>query len=734
MSGFNNNSITMKGAVAIAALIAGGTLHFTRIAVGDGKLPAGQTPFMRTDLVHRLFDVKIREIYYDSESQATVMGTFSNVDNETEWYYRELGLFAKDPATGAEILFCYANAGDLAELIPAAGGSSLLEKEVRIVTLVGNATNVTATIPSGIYPTREEMNSKLILKADLDATDEEGGRVVARQMRFDASQTLYVDAAASAEGADGSEAKPYKTIQAAIDARYRGTANYVVKIKPGTYAEAVSLEHAAGTSWSLERNGTTGVVSINSLTATACNYLALQYLTFTNGGGADKAVTIGDCAAAVLVETTINAGGKVGIEFGLSKAAIFRAVVNNASTGLNVTNGSTACIIGLSGTGNTVGIMADGSIVTASEETIAATTVHKTGNGGAINAEGGASSFPSNFSHSFYIGDMKDAGTLRTLILSELNKLSSGEAREINFANNIPGGFGAIDSAQMVFCHLIKNGSGGKNNGLAIFYTHQNAAAYYVQIRDGAFATDTPVAFADWRVISDGATSVLDLPTGTYSMKNVAAAQGLPTTQHGTLIVDDNVGSKHLIYFVDEAAKIYSRTRNTSGVWGGWIDYAPTATTTTFGLVKLADDTVVIDDAAADAAITPAVYHDVSDFRHKETAYALGDKVECMFNFELFLECTQAGTTASTPLDTRNVTHGQVLTDGTVQWTVRTHFRSINGLVPDAQGNVELKIDTTPPIATTEEARAGVDDTKMMTPLKTKQAIQEFAAITLKVW
>lgn len=116
----------------------------------------------------------------------------------------------------------------------------------------------------------------------------------------------------------------------------------------------------------------------------------------------------------------------------------------------------------------------------------------------------------------------------------------------------------------------------------------------------------------------------------------------------------------------------------------------PTATASTYGLVKAATDTIILDEDADDVAITPAVYHNVSDFRHKSTSYALGDKVECMFNFELFLECTKEGTTSENQLDTGNVKHGQVLNDGTVQWTVRTHHRSTNGVYPDDKGDVKL--------------------------------------------
>lgn len=80
-------------------------------------------------------------------------------------------------------------------------------------------------------------------------------------------------------------------------------------------------------------------------------------------------------------------------------------------------------------------------------------------------------------------------------------------------------------------------------------------------------------------------------------------------------------------------------------------------------------------------------------FRRMNTAYNVGDKVNCAFKFELFLECTQAGTTSEETLDTRNATHGQVITDGTVQWTVRTHIKSVNGVVAGANGDVEIDVD-----------------------------------------
>lgn len=114
-----------------------------------------------------------------------------------------------------------------------------------------------------------------------------------------------------------------------------------------------------------------------------------------------------------------------------------------------------------------------------------------------------------------------------------------------------------------------------------------------------------------------------------------------------------------------------------------------TATTSEYGLVKVADETALLSESD-DAALTVDKAYELNDFRRMSTAYAVGDKVNCAFNFGLFLECTQAGTTGATTLDTRSVTHGQVITDGTVQWTVRTHVKSVNNSVADANGNIAI--------------------------------------------
>ena len=117
----------------------------------------------------------------------------------------------------------------------------------------------------------------------------------------------------------------------------------------------------------------------------------------------------------------------------------------------------------------------------------------------------------------------------------------------------------------------------------------------------------------------------------------------------------------------------------------------PNATTSKAGLVRLAAEEDVLNEAPQTAVCTQLIY-EINEFRRKSTAYQVGDKVDCAFQYERFLECTKAGKTSAELLDTRNVTHGQVIADGMVEWTVRTHVRSVNGNVAGADGNVAVDV------------------------------------------
>ena len=153
---------TNKGLALQAKAQTGTPLHFTRIAIGDGELQ-GQAPQTFNKLVSEKLSIEITKLTTGEYGTAKVGGSFNNSNLETGFYYRELGLFARDPDNmEQEILYCYGNAGALADYIPAQG-SELIEKKIDIIAIIGNATKVSATINSSLVslsPEDLEMHDK----------------------------------------------------------------------------------------------------------------------------------------------------------------------------------------------------------------------------------------------------------------------------------------------------------------------------------------------------------------------------------------------------------------------------------------------------------------------------------------------------------------------------------------------------------------------------------------------
>ena len=88
------------------------------------------------------------------------------------------------------------------------------------------------------------------------------------------------------------------------------------------------------------------------------------------------------------------------------------------------------------------------------------------------------------------------------------------------------------------------------------------------------------------------------------------------------------------------------------------------------------------DNADAHAAVRDLL-DSMTGYRMKSTAYTLGARVGCHYHRDLELFCTQAGTTAAIALDTKNAAYGNVITDGSVKWTVvRKDGHLIGDVVP----------------------------------------------------
>lgn len=172
---FTAPRFTDEGRTLQAKAQAGTALKFTKMQLGDGEL-GSQAIAAMTGLINPLITVGISDVKAGN-NYATVKSNFSNSGLTTGFYWREIGVFAADPEKpndrNSDILYCYANAGSLAEYIPAAG-SEIVEKVISIPCIIGDAENVSAEVESGIYATKAELKEHIDNKNNPHGVTAEG--------------------------------------------------------------------------------------------------------------------------------------------------------------------------------------------------------------------------------------------------------------------------------------------------------------------------------------------------------------------------------------------------------------------------------------------------------------------------------------------------------------------------------------------------------------------------------
>lgn len=167
---FTNGPIfTTAGKELHARAIAGAALKFTKMQMGDGTM-GGQNINNMTALIHPVASVEVSALK-QSGNFATVCGLYDNTALTAGFYWREIGLFAADPDAPddrtRDILYCYQNAGTLAEFIPASS-SELISKRINMVVIVDDAVNVSATLAEVTMAMDIVFDNT---NTDLDATD-----------------------------------------------------------------------------------------------------------------------------------------------------------------------------------------------------------------------------------------------------------------------------------------------------------------------------------------------------------------------------------------------------------------------------------------------------------------------------------------------------------------------------------------------------------------------------------
>lgn len=159
MSSFGGLVLTNKGKTLQSKAQTGVQMNFTRISIGDGNL-GSQSILALNSLVSEVKSLNITKLKFVGSGRSVVGGTLSNQEITAGFYFRELGVFADDPDLG-EILYCYGNAGELAEYIPS-GGQDIIEKTIDLDMFIGNAENVTSAIDESlVFATVQQIQSHI---------------------------------------------------------------------------------------------------------------------------------------------------------------------------------------------------------------------------------------------------------------------------------------------------------------------------------------------------------------------------------------------------------------------------------------------------------------------------------------------------------------------------------------------------------------------------------------------
>lgn len=170
MAQFSNNAITDSGKMLLAEIqIGGGVFDATRIVMGSGYMPAGQAIGTMTDVVAPVLSLSVIKKEKTPDGKAVLGGYYSNKDIDTAFYWRELALYARAAYPqadgsyiyGNEVLYSYGNAGASADYMAAYSSNTAVEKQIDLVTWIGNETEINLTIEGGIYVTVTQINNMI---------------------------------------------------------------------------------------------------------------------------------------------------------------------------------------------------------------------------------------------------------------------------------------------------------------------------------------------------------------------------------------------------------------------------------------------------------------------------------------------------------------------------------------------------------------------------------------------
>lgn len=196
MAQFYGTQLTADGLILKAKGETNKLIEFTKIAVGDDVPDEGETVQSLTALKSQKLEVTINSFDVLGGGISKATGIISNQGLEVGFYVREIGLFAKDPDTLVEKLYAYTYVSSAPDWLPPEGGPTLIESEIGMIAVIGNATNITANIDDTVVVATKRDVAKILGIALDDGVTEimQGTAYVFPITNYDGFSTYNVDA------------------------------------------------------------------------------------------------------------------------------------------------------------------------------------------------------------------------------------------------------------------------------------------------------------------------------------------------------------------------------------------------------------------------------------------------------------------------------------------------------------------------------------------------------------
>lgn len=154
--------MTRAGFDLLARACAGGQLVYTRVVVGDAikngtvTTPTDEEILDMTELInYRGLVVPISDIRFTGNGTATIKCLIQNMSVTKGFWLREFGIYAKIQGDSEAVLYCYKNDGLLGKFIPPSGGAVSMNLVYNLITVVDQATNVTAIVNADLIYTSQ---------------------------------------------------------------------------------------------------------------------------------------------------------------------------------------------------------------------------------------------------------------------------------------------------------------------------------------------------------------------------------------------------------------------------------------------------------------------------------------------------------------------------------------------------------------------------------------------------